>query len=197
MVVSHDALHKFKLSEPTPVIIDHHDDRVIGRVRDVWVANDVDYGARVRKWHFASCELDEKPDWLRRGSGVSWSYNPLHQYTALGTDTKVLTSCIIREVSILSPSVSPAEPLAHVALVRQVEPKPAAGERFIYGDGTLIRRYFPNAVVAVGGVPMRTGARKPLRRSGADWVVDHPDGSATIYCGPDGYQEALQDGVVR
>ena len=75
MVVSPDAIHKFKLSEPTPVVIDHDEDRAIGRIREVWVANDVDYGARVRKWHFASCELDQKPDWLRRGSGVSWSYN--------------------------------------------------------------------------------------------------------------------------
>ena len=95
----------------------------------------------------------------------------------------MLTSCIIREISILSPSRSPAEPLAHVALVRQVEPKPAASEKFIYGDGTLIRRYFDNAIVSVGGVPVRASSSRQLHRSGADYVIDHPHGSQTIYSG--------------
>jgi hypothetical protein len=122
MVVSEGALNKLKFSEPTPVVIDHDDERVVGHVEVAWVAEDVDYGTRVRKWHFASCELNEKPSWLERGGGVSWSYHPLHDYTAWGTDTKVLTSCVLREISLLSPGVRPAEPLARVCLVRPVEP---------------------------------------------------------------------------
>jgi hypothetical protein len=30
-----------------------------------------------------------------------------------------------------------------------------------------------------------------------DYVIDHPDGSQTIYCGAEGYREAVRDGTVR
>jgi hypothetical protein len=63
LVVSHDALKKPKRNEPTPVVIDHDLERIVGHVQHVWVAEDVDYGTRAR-WHFAACELDEKPDCL-------------------------------------------------------------------------------------------------------------------------------------
>lgn len=139
LIVSRDALAKLKSSEPTPVVVDHDDDRVVGRVREMWVGEDVDYGTRVRSWHFATCELDERPDWLERGSGVSWSYYPLREYTAWGTETTVLTRCIVREISILTPATAPAEPLARVALLRQVEPKPAERESVILG-GAMIHR---------------------------------------------------------
>ena len=80
LVVSHDALKKTKREVPTPVVIDHDPERVVGHVRNVFVGTDVDYGTRVRRWFFAACELSEKPDWLKRGCGVSWSYHSLHEY---------------------------------------------------------------------------------------------------------------------
>jgi hypothetical protein len=148
LLVSTDALNRLKLNEPTPVVVDHDDDRVVGHVREVWVAKDVDYGTRVRRWYFASCELTEKPDWLKRGSGVSWSWYSLHEYTVWNTDTKVLTKCLLREISVLSPPVAPAEPLARVMLLRErAVPEPAVGEVF-YG-GQTIRRVFPNAILRV------------------------------------------------
>jgi hypothetical protein len=80
--------------------------------------------------------------------------------------------------------------------VKPIEPMPAAPEVF-YGDGTSMRRVFGNVVLAVGGVPVRTSARQPLRRVGADYVVEHEDGSATIYSGAEGYREALRDGLLK
>ena len=117
LLVSDSVLQKVKPNEPTPVLCDHDDERVVGHVKNVWVSPDVDYGTRIRRWHFAACELNERPSWLKRGGGVSWSYHPLHTYTAR-EGTTVLTSCILREV-LLSPSLSPAEPLARVCLVKE------------------------------------------------------------------------------
>ena len=152
LLVSHDALKKARRNEPTPVVIDHDDEHVVGHVTNVWVSDDVDYGTRVRKWHFAACELNERPGWLKRGCGVSWSYHALASYTAWDTSTSVLTSCILREVSLLSPSLSPAEPLARVCLVKespvtrrhQAQPKSTA----TYGCGQLLIR--PNIGTVLG-----------------------------------------------
>ena len=121
LVVSHDALKKAKRNVPTPVVVDHDPGRVVGHVNSVYVATDVDYGTRVRRWFFAACELSEKPDWLKRGCAASWSYCPLHTYkpyVARAADTTVLTSCLFKEVSLLTPSTAPAEPLARVMYVK-------------------------------------------------------------------------------
>ena len=48
-----------------------------------------------------------------------------------------------------------------------------------------MRRYYPNAVLAVAGTRVRTIARQPHRRAGSDYIVDHADGSATIHHGAD------------
>ena len=158
LLVTSDALNKPKLNEPTPVVIDHDDDRVVDRVKNVYVWDDVDYGTRVRRWHFAACELDEKPDWLKRGSGVSWSYHPLHEYAG-NQDTTVLTSCIIREVSLLSPARTPKEPLARVCYVKETPvthrhpraARPQEGE-VVFGHGQMLRRPGLGKLIAVGGV---------------------------------------------
>lgn len=66
LVVSYDALKKVKREVPTPVVIDHNPERVVGHVRECWIGEDVDYGSRVRKWWFASCEITDAPGWLKR-----------------------------------------------------------------------------------------------------------------------------------
>ena len=69
-----------------PIVIDHDLDRVVGHVRDLYIADDVDYGTRVRKWWFASCELTDAPGWLKRGGGVSWAWKPLAHPRDRGDD---------------------------------------------------------------------------------------------------------------
>ena len=144
LLVTPDAVNRMRSDEPTPVVIDHDEQRVVGHVKNLYVWDDCDYGTRVRKWHFAACELDEKPDWLKRGTGVSWSYHPLHEYAA-NKGTQVMTSCLIREVSLLSPAETPKEPLARVAYVKETPgiqrhtEEPQAGE-VVFGHGELLRR---------------------------------------------------------
>jgi len=122
-------------------------------VENTWVAKDVDFGTRIRRWWFAACELDECPDWLKRGGGVSWGYHHLSSYTPWGGGPDVMTSALIREISVLSPGVNPAVKLARVAYVKE---KPVAvrhhaepeGE-VIYGNGQLIRRYYDNVKITI------------------------------------------------
>jgi len=161
LLVTADAVNRMRSDKPTPVVIDHDEQRVIGRVKSVYVWDDCDYGTRVRKWHFAACELDERPDWLKRGSGASWSYHPLHTYAAGNdADTEILTSCIVREISLLSPAETPREPLARVAYVKELpvthrhHAKPEEGE-VIPGHGAMIRRPNIGQVLSVGGIPVR------------------------------------------
>ena len=130
---------------PTPVVVDHNLDRVVGHVRNLYVAEDVDYGTRVRKWWFASCEITDAPGWLKRGGGVSWSWNPLH--TREVGETTVVTCCLLKEISLLTPSTKPAEPLASVRLVREspaavIASDPAVGEVIYDKPGQVLRRYF-------------------------------------------------------
>jgi hypothetical protein len=77
LMVSRDALKKVRSDVPTPVVIDHNLDRVVGHVCNVWVFEDVDYGTRLRHGWFADCELTDPPGWLKRGTAVSWSFHPL------------------------------------------------------------------------------------------------------------------------
>ena len=154
LIVASDALKQLRSGEPTPVVIDHNSERVVGRVKNVYVWDDVDYGTRVRKWHFAAVELDEKPEWLKRGTGVSWGYHPLHTYPA-GKDTEVLTSCIIREVSLLSPAERPREPLARVCYVKETRPvtrHQAQPGEVVFGHGQILRRPDIGRVTHIGGV---------------------------------------------
>ncbi len=118
LVVSTDTKRSRRSSSsmPTPIVVDHDLDRVVGHVRNLYVAEDVDYGTRVRKWWFASCEISDAPGWLKRGGGVSWSWNPLH--TREVGETTVVARCLLKEISLLTPSTRPAEPLAPVRLVR-------------------------------------------------------------------------------
>ena len=81
----------------------------------------------------------------RRGGGVSWSWNPLH--TREVGETTVVVRCLLKEISLLSPSTSPAEPLARVAFVKESPPESAAAGEVIYTPhGKPLRRYFETAI---------------------------------------------------
>jgi hypothetical protein len=59
------------------VWIDHDPEKVVGRVRSLFIAEDVFNGKDVR-WHFAIAD-GEFPDWVARGRGVSVGTKPLHR----------------------------------------------------------------------------------------------------------------------
>ena len=75
---------------------------------------------------------------------MSWSHKPLHTRDAGGTT--VVTRCFVEEISLLTPSTKPAEPLARVCLV---EENAVAGE-IIYGRrGETIVRHGIGQVLGV------------------------------------------------
>ncbi len=141
-MLARGALEKVKADEPTPVVVDHDMDRVVGPVREITVWDDVVSGTLVAPWFFTHCNLTEAPGWLRRGTSVSWSYKILHELEIAGTT--LLRRVFIEEVSILSASRRPREPLAKVCLVeRQAKP---SGEVMYGKPGERLVRCFETPI---------------------------------------------------
>jgi hypothetical protein len=124
-----------------PVVIDHDDANVVGHVKEFATFPD----SNGWSWIFASCDVTEPPAWLRRNGGVSLSYRVLRDQD-MGTWQRVLRA-LVDEVSLLSPSVQPAEPLARVAWIGEERSEARAVE---HRDprGQLLRR--PNSGYVIG-----------------------------------------------
>ena len=149
LVVTHDAINQYQLSKPTPLVVDHDFGQTIGRVTNTWVSKDVDFGTRVRNWWFAGAELDERPEWLKRGCAVSWCYHPLHTYQPWDDGPEVMTSALLREISVLSPGVEPREKLARVGYVKELPAaRNAEPEGQVFGHGQMLIR--PNIGTVLG-----------------------------------------------
>lgn len=143
-----DAL-RFLPSRPTvPLLVDHDDEREIGFVREIIRMEDT-----TGPWLFARAVVTDPPAWLRRGTPASLGSKILRRGTF---HDDLVCSAIVDEVSLLSPGVEAAEPLAEVAVLQRVDqaspavrpssPGRAAGE-VIYG-GQRIRR--PNVGQVLG-----------------------------------------------
>lgn len=178
-----------------PVLVNHEDHRKIGRVLALYEFDDTD-----GRWCVARCAIDEPPEWLCRGSSASMAWAALGTGQEMPSGWTRFTGGLVTEVSLLPPGVRPAEPRAKVVLLRTEEERassPAAvstSDRAVAGEvilgGHRIVRHGVGKVLAVGGRTL-----SPVRRIGRDVIVEHGDGSATIYSGPDAEQEALRDGV--
>jgi hypothetical protein len=119
------------------VWVDHDGDQVIGRVSSQFIAEDYVDGCGMRRWHMAEITGD-LPGWVKRGVGVSIGTKGQHSYN-LGAVT-IMGRGILEEVSVLGPGMTPANPGAQVAYVRDSAAPP-------------------------GGRPVRrSGAVSPLRR---------------------------------
>ena len=100
-------------------------------------------------WICARTVVDDPPGWLKTyRTKASFGRWDVHATTHEDGWQRV-TRAIVREVSLLSPAVEPAEPLAQVVLVRHapaaVSPGPAGaaprtGNVVIPSNGQLIRR---------------------------------------------------------
>jgi hypothetical protein len=100
-----------------PVCIDHDDDQEVGRIIRLHTFDDA-----LGRWWFARCEISQPPEWLRRGTKASICFSALQRGEAAGRG--VVRHALVREVSILSPGVIPAEPFAEVAVLEDA-PTPA------------------------------------------------------------------------
>lgn len=182
----------------TPLLVNHDESRQVGVVRSLSEFDDTD-----GRWISAHVTVTDPPCWLDKRTAASFGRITVHA-PPMGEDAHRVTRALVKEVSILSPDRRPREPLARVLWIGKPESPaavPATSDRsvageVIYGDGTLVRRYYENAVLAVGGRPVQTSSGLAIRRMCSDYVIDQPDGSQVIYSGADGYREALRDGAL-
>lgn len=107
-----------RIAKGAEVQIDHDDDKVIGRVRDLMVLNDI-CGSRIVRWHCALVDA-ELPEWVKRGTGVSIGIKPLRSYKVGAVE--IVTRGILDEVSVLSAGYEPRNAGAQVVSVGPYEP---------------------------------------------------------------------------
>jgi hypothetical protein len=151
---------RFKPADETiPLLVDHDHEREVGVVREFVVWDEID-----GPWFVARASVTKPPGWLKRGTPASLSFHSMGRassesrqvYEAIvrrgiadakpAGEWEYVERALVGEVSILSPGVQPAEPLAKVLLVERadspvaVPDRSVAGEQVIHGDGRLLRR---------------------------------------------------------
>jgi hypothetical protein len=99
-----------------PVLCDHDAGQVMGRFEKMLRLDDNG------PWMTAIATLTKCPPWLKRGTPASFAFiAPI--WDSFGNN--IVRRAIVREVSVLSPGVEPAEPGARVLYVKPAEaPKP-------------------------------------------------------------------------
>jgi hypothetical protein len=141
LMVQAGALERVNRDQPVPVLVDHDDGRVVGEVREIATFPETDG----RTWLFASVALSEPPEWLKRNGGVSWGYKVLQEQDVNGT--RRLLRAFVTEISVLSPSVQPDEPLARVTWIGEQRLRARTVEHR-HPPGRVLRR--PNSGYVIG-----------------------------------------------
>ena len=136
-MVERGAIVPLSYSEPTPVVVNHDEDRQIGTVREFAIYDDVISGKLCAPYYFAHVNITG-PTAMRRGDGVSWGYHPLRTMELAGT--RLIRSALIREVSVLTPAVKPAEVFARVVWVGELEEAKASA---VAADRAAADEYCP------------------------------------------------------
>jgi hypothetical protein len=99
-----------------PVWVNHDEERVIGRVRELSRIDEPTLGW----WHAAMVELHDPPEWANSKTPVSLSTKPLHMSESTAYGRELAHSALVVELSLLSPSKRPAEPGARMLSLREV-----------------------------------------------------------------------------
>ncbi len=132
------------IGDTVPLLVNHDDERVIGRALEFYEAECWQGG----RWHWARCEITDPPGWLRRDrTGVSFGYHTL-RVQDMGGWRRVLRMAVT-EVSLLSPAVEPAEPRARVVYLAPSETSSARtspGDVIYHRGQAPIRRYFETEI---------------------------------------------------
>lgn len=165
-----DALSFLPIHETVPLLIDHDPGREIGRVRSLHVLDTA--GGR---WWCAVADVTAPPSWLRKGTGASISRWDTFSTDRWGYD--VVRGAFVKEVSVLSPGVKPAEPGAQVVMYREALPYGAsrAGDEAIRTDGRKLRRQFASPVT--------------FRGRAGEVIRNNADGTQTIWLDEETYRE--------
>jgi hypothetical protein len=109
--------------ETVPLLVDHDDACEIGRVSKLFRVEWED-----GPWIAAHATVTNPPDWLNRDTSASFGHWNVWRgnRTVGGVTAEVVVEGFLREVSVLSPSVKPAEPCAGVLSYRPSETAPPA-----------------------------------------------------------------------
>ena len=119
--------------KPTPLVVDHDMSRTIGTVNELTRMDFVD-----GPWIVARGVVDDPlPSWVRtyrtKASFGSWRVHA----TTHADGWERVTKAIVKEVSLLSPALEPAEPLAQVVLVQRSTSTPTNRASAMPADGVI------------------------------------------------------------
>lgn len=107
-----------QLQRGARVFVNHDRDRPVGTVVEL-----VEMADGEGEWLTARCSITAAPEWLRKGTAASIAYASTSRQQVAGWE-RILKG-LVTEISILSPSVKPAQPMARVVLLREApEPVP-------------------------------------------------------------------------
>lgn len=139
------ALRFLPSRESVPLVVDHDDSQEIGVVHALYTLDFYD-----EPWICAKATIRDKPSWLKRDTPASFGFKPLYtrDVNIRGLRADVVGGAIVEEVSVLSPTAKPAEPLARVVYCHEEEP--ASSPEVIWGDGRPARRYFETPITVRG-----------------------------------------------
>lgn len=148
--------------KPVPVVLSHDESKPVGHI-----VNRIAHGG----WHIVDFVLDPShtlaciaADRLKHGTPVSIGARSLGHDKLLAQDNVLRhTLAKLDELSILAANERPYYPDAKVTGIYEPKEKPIArkqprepglnpGDVVFYGDGSLVRRYFP-ARIKVNGTP--------------------------------------------
>ena len=124
-----------------PLLVDHDVSRPIGYVRELSELDWVD-----GRWIAAHVTVTDAPLWLSKDTAASFERYDLHA-PPIDAGGERVARAFVSEVSVLSPSVMPAEPLARVMWIGEPE-SPAAATATAAGEVTQPLR--PERIVRYG-----------------------------------------------
>jgi len=118
-----------------PLLVDHDKSQQVGVVDMLYRLQWTD-----GPWMVANATVHDAPPWLRKeDTKASFSFIALWHGTF--TACEHVMDAFVREVSILSPGIKPAEPLARVLRLAPVDepPSPASAGEIIHGGAKIVR----------------------------------------------------------
>jgi len=110
-----------------PLLVDHDVERQVGVVRELSGLDWVD-----GRWIAAHVTVTDSPGWLSKDTAASFERYDVHA-PPIDAGGKRVGRAFVSEVSVLSPSVMPAEPLARVLWFGEQE-SPAAASATAAGE---------------------------------------------------------------
>jgi hypothetical protein len=108
-----DSLRLLPTSSAIPLLVDHVEEREIGYVEKIMRLEDTD-----GPWFMARAVVSDPPGWLKKGTAASFA-SPSSSRSLFSED--LVCNAFVTEISLLSPGVKRAEPLAKVVVLERTD----------------------------------------------------------------------------